>query len=46
MGVEELTAEEVADRSMNVAADMCVHTNKDFLIHMLDDNGKIEEPKK
>eukprot|EP00429_Kryptoperidinium_foliaceum_P052252 CAMPEP_0176093940 /NCGR_PEP_ID=MMETSP0120_2-20121206/47071_1 /TAXON_ID=160619 /ORGANISM="Kryptoperidinium foliaceum, Strain CCMP 1326" /LENGTH=193 /DNA_ID=CAMNT_0017427875 /DNA_START=122 /DNA_END=700 /DNA_ORIENTATION=- len=28
MSVEDMSAEEVADRAMNVAADMCVHTNK------------------
>lgn len=45
MGVEDMTAEEVADRAMNVAADMCVHTNKEFLVHTLEDKGKIVEPK-
>jgi ATP-dependent HslUV protease subunit HslV len=45
MGVEDMTAEEVADRAMNIAASMCVHTNTNFLVHTLEDKGKIEDPK-
>jgi ATP-dependent protease HslVU (ClpYQ) peptidase subunit len=45
MCVEDMSAEEVADRAMNVAANMCVHTNTEFLIHTLEDKGKIEAPK-
>lgn len=45
MSVEHMSAEEVADRAMNVAADMCVHTNKEFIVHTLDDKGKVEETK-
>ena len=40
MSIEDLTAEEVADRAMNIAADMCVHTNKEFLTYTLEDKGK------
>ena len=31
MDQPDLTAEEVADKAMNIAADMCVHTNDKFL---------------
>lgn len=44
MSVEDMTAKEVADRSMNVAADMCVHTNKEFLTFELEDSSQ-KEPK-
>jgi ATP-dependent protease HslVU (ClpYQ) peptidase subunit len=40
MSVEDLSAEEVADRAMHIAADMCVHTNKEFLTYTLEDKGK------
>ena len=40
MSIEDLTAEEVAARAMNIAADMCVHTNKEFLTYTLEDKGK------
>jgi ATP-dependent protease HslVU (ClpYQ) peptidase subunit len=40
MSVEEMSAEEVADRAMNVAASMCVHTNKEFIVHTLDEKAK------
>lgn len=36
MSVEEMSAEEVASRAMNVAADMCVYTNKEFLTLTID----------
>lgn len=37
MSVDEMTAEEVAERSMDIAADMCTHTNKEFIKYSLDD---------
>ena len=43
MGVEEMSAEEVAEKAMNIAADLCVHTNKEFLVETLEDKGKIED---
>lgn len=42
MSVEDMSAEEVASRAMHVAASMCVHTNTEFIVHTLDDKGKIE----
>jgi len=40
MSIDDLTAEDVANRAMNIAADMCVHTNKEFLTYTLEDKGK------
>jgi ATP-dependent HslUV protease subunit HslV len=40
----DLSAEEVARKAMNVAADMCIYTNKEFLIELLD--AKEGEDKK
>ena len=45
MSVEGMSAEEIADRAMHVAANMCVHTNTEFITHTLEDKGKVEEPK-
>lgn len=36
MGIEDLSAEEVARRSMEIAADLCVYTNSNFTTHVLD----------
>lgn len=44
MSVDDMSAEEVADHAMNVAADMCVHTNKEFLSYSMDDVQKNQEP--
>ena len=44
MSVEDMSAEDVAAKAMNVAADMCVHTNKEFISYSLEDKGKREEP--
>lgn len=41
MSVEDMSAEEVAQRSMDVASDMCVYTNKEFLSYTLNDVGDI-----
>lgn len=44
MSVEDMSAEEVAQKAMDVASDMCVYTNKNFLSYTLDDvGGKPEE---
>ena len=43
MGVEELSAEDVASRAMNVAADMCVFTNSEFISYSLDDRPSSSE---
>ena len=32
----ELSAEEVALKAMNVAAEMCIYTNKEFLVEKLE----------
>jgi ATP-dependent HslUV protease subunit HslV len=34
--IPELSAEEVARRSMEIASDMCVFTNKSFLVEVMD----------
>mmetsp|Transcript_38729 Transcript_38729/g.93788 ORF Transcript_38729/g.93788 Transcript_38729/m.93788 type:complete len:268 (+) Transcript_38729:61-864(+) len=41
MSVEEMSAEEVAQKAMDVASDMCVYTNKEFLSYTLKDVGDI-----
>ena len=44
MSVEDMSAEEVAQKAMDVASDMCVYTNKNFLSYTLEDvSGKAEE---
>ena len=44
MSVDDMSAEEVAKKAMNVASDMCVYTNKEFLVFTLDDvSGTVEE---
>merc|ERR1719215_2290231 len=43
MSVEDMSAEEVATRAMNVASDMCVYTNKEFLSYTLDDVAETTE---
>lgn len=44
MSVDEMSAEEVAARAMNVAADMCVYTNKEFLTLTMDAVDGKKEP--
>ena len=50
MSVEDMSAEDVASKAMDIASDMCVYTNKNFLHYTLDDVGDIladaEEDKK
>jgi hypothetical protein len=43
MSVEDLSAEEVARRAMNVASDMCVYTNKEFLTFSVEDVGPAKD---
>jgi ATP-dependent protease HslVU (ClpYQ) peptidase subunit len=43
MSVEELSAEEVATRAMNVAASMCVYTNDNFIQYSLEDTSVKKE---
>lgn len=45
MKIEDLSAEEVANRAMNIASNMCVHTNSEFIVHTLEDKAKTEESK-
>jgi ATP-dependent HslUV protease subunit HslV len=39
----DLSAEEVAQKAMNVAADMCIYTNKEFLIESLEAKEEKKE---
>mmetsp|Transcript_29274 Transcript_29274/g.75421 ORF Transcript_29274/g.75421 Transcript_29274/m.75421 type:complete len:94 (+) Transcript_29274:167-448(+) len=43
MDVEEYSAEEVARRSMQVAADLCVYTNSNFLVEKIAGVEKKEQ---
>mmetsp|Transcript_4501 Transcript_4501/g.10880 ORF Transcript_4501/g.10880 Transcript_4501/m.10880 type:complete len:255 (-) Transcript_4501:283-1047(-) len=43
MSVEDMSAEEVAAKAMDVASDMCVYTNKEFLSYTLNDVGETTE---
>jgi ATP-dependent HslUV protease subunit HslV len=43
MSVDDMSAEDVAQKAMDVASDMCVHTNKEFLSYTLDDVGEATE---
>jgi len=36
MDVPGLTAEGIAQKAMNIAADICIYTNKNFLLETLD----------
>lgn len=42
MDMPELSAEDVAKKAMNVAADMCIYTNKEFMIETLEEQKKKE----
>jgi ATP-dependent HslUV protease subunit HslV len=35
IGVPELSSEEVAKRAMDIASDMCVYTNKNFMVETM-----------
>ena len=43
MSVDEMSAEDVAQKAMDVASDMCVYTNKNFLSYTVDDIGDTVE---
>ena len=43
MSVEDMSAEDVAQKAMDVASDMCVYTNKEFLSYTLDDVSETAE---
>merc|ERR1711971_1384859 len=43
MSVDDMSAEDVANKAMDVASDMCVYTNKEFLSYTLDDISDIDE---
>lgn len=42
--MEGYTAEQIALKAMNIAADLCVYTNKNFEIEVIED-GVIKERK-
>jgi len=44
--IPELSAEEVARKSMEIASDMCVFTNKNFLYEVIDIKEKEEDENK
>lgn len=50
--IPELSAEDVARKSMEIASDMCVYTNKNFLFEVMDikdeekDGNESEDNKK
>ena len=35
LGIPELSSEEVAKRAMDIASDMCVYTNKNFMVETM-----------
>ena len=35
-----MTAESIARKSMDIASDMCVYTNKNFMVEIIDQNSK------
>ncbi|KYQ88500.1 hypothetical protein DLAC_11215 [Tieghemostelium lacteum] len=39
IGVPELEAEDIARRSMKIAADICIYTNHNFIVEVLDPNS-------
>ena len=43
MDIPELSAEQVARKAMNIAADMCIYTNHEFMIETLDAKEDEEE---
>lgn len=48
MDFDELSAEEVAAKAMGIASDMCVYTNKEFMVETLEtkDKDDADEEKK
>jgi ATP-dependent HslUV protease subunit HslV len=45
MDFPDLSAEEVAEKAMNIASDMCVYTNKEFMIEVMDTKEEDEDNK-
>jgi ATP-dependent HslUV protease subunit HslV len=43
MDSSDLDAEAVARKAMNIAADMCIYTNKEFLVETMETKEKEEE---
>ena len=43
MTVPDVSAEEVCQRSMDIASDMCVYTNKSFMLEVMDDDKKADD---
>ena len=46
MDFPDLSAEEVAQRAMEIASDMCVYTNKEFMVEVMDTKEKEEDEEK
>lgn len=44
--IPELSAEDVARKAMAVASDMCVYTNKEFMIEVMDTVDEEEDSEK
>jgi ATP-dependent HslUV protease subunit HslV len=45
MDLPDLTAEQVAEKAMNIASDMCVYTNKEFMVESMATKEKDEDEK-
>jgi ATP-dependent protease HslVU (ClpYQ) peptidase subunit len=43
MSVDDMSAEDVAKKAMDVASEMCVYTNKEFLSYTLADVSETIE---
>jgi ATP-dependent protease HslVU (ClpYQ) peptidase subunit len=43
MDFPELSAEEVAEKAMGIASDMCVYTNKEFMVEVIDTKATDDE---
>lgn len=46
MDIDDLSAEEVARKAMNIASDMCVYTNKEFMVEVMDSKKKDDDDEK
>ena len=43
--VPDMTAKDVAEKAMGIAASMCVYTNENFVTHTLEAKDKVDEEK-
>lgn len=43
MDFPDLSAEEVAEKAMGIASDMCVYTNKEFMVEAMDTKEEEED---